>query len=433
LSAVGDVGGRPNPGGERPIQRRGQAARVAKGMIDVVRGRLRRERCPASSGAWRVPTMKVEIWHNILWSAYKGAIFNEIYRSAQTRQVDVRFVQIAKTEMNRIALGPVDLSCHDYPYELVFDRVYEQVPKTSMIKELARRIWRSDADITILPGYNKLEYWVQLLCLVLRRRARGVFCDSTAYDRRRSPTKALAKRLFFSFCDVVFCYGERSRQYVRDHGIPDEKIVLQCQAAAVPPHYSKGRTMALRKESIPADPRFLYVGRLSPEKNLARLIEAFGEVRKTYKNATLRLVGDGPIKEELKQLARVRRIEGLVWVGSLDGANTVVEYLSATALVLPSISEPWGLVVNEAMSYGCPVVVSERCGCVPELVKEGETGFVVNPFDVQDIAAKIEMAAGLASIGNTAEACIECVSKFSPRHAGEQILNGCVRRISVDS
>jgi glycosyltransferase involved in cell wall biosynthesis len=325
----------------------------------------------------------------------------------------------------------VDLRCHDYPYNLIFDRVYEQVPKIRMVNELLKRIWRSDADFTILAGYNKLEYWVQLLCLVVRSRPRGVFCDSTAYDRPRSLIRAVAKRLFFHFCDAVFCYGESSRRYVRRHGVADDRIVVRCQAAAVPPGYGRERALAQRQQAISGEPRFVFVGRLSPEKNVARLIEAFVEVRKTHKTATLRLVGNGPSRDELQEFARARSVEGLVWVGSLDMEKTFQEYQGATALVLPSTSEPWGLVVNEAMSCGCPVVVSDRCGCVPELVEDGRTGFVVDPFDVGDIATKLERAVALARDGKTAAACIDRVSEFPPSHAGWQILNGCMKRIGA--
>jgi glycosyltransferase involved in cell wall biosynthesis len=62
-------------------------------------------------------------------------------------------------------------------------------------------------------------------------------------------------------------------------------------------------------------------------------------------------------------------------------------YGLASAFVLPSISETWGLVVNEAMASGLPVLVSDRCGCAPDLVRDGTNGFTFDPYSVEEIAS----------------------------------------------
>jgi glycosyltransferase involved in cell wall biosynthesis len=260
--------------------------------------------------------------------------------------------------------------------------------------------------------------------LIIKRKLRGVFCDSTALDRKYSTVKHILKSIFFQQCHVVFCYGERSKRYVMEHGVREDRIVFRCQAAALPKNYSPQCVLDRRKAEIATVPRFLYVGRLSPEKNLGALIKAFAKVRRSHSKATLRLVGEGPLRRALEVEAGATKDSGVIFVGSLVGDKLESEYVAATALVLPSLSEPWGLVVNEALSYGCPVIVSDRCGCVPELVVNGETGFVINPSDVADIAEKLEMTLSTLKGRSTAEACVNRIALFSPERAAQQIIDG---------
>lgn len=122
---------------------------------------------------------------------------------------------------------------------------------------------------------------------------------------------------------------------------------------------------------------------------------------------------------------RLNLSESVCFSGSKSGADLFQEYSLATCFVLPSRSEPWGLVVNEALSYGCPVIVSERCGCVPELVIEGKTGFVHKVDDVTDLAAKmLAMPEHFPDISQSAQTCIELMKNYSPDAAAKQILDG---------
>jgi glycosyltransferase involved in cell wall biosynthesis len=99
---------------------------------------------------------------------------------------------------------------------------------------------------------------------------------------------------------------------------------------------------------------------------------------------------------------------------------------TCTVMVLPSRREPWGLVVNEALSYGCPVVVSDICGCTPELVLNGVTGYV---FPAGDVGAQCESMLQAIALNhnrlNTAKRCLEVISQYTPERAALEILKGC--------
>ena len=112
---------------------------------------------------------------------------------------------------------------------------------------------------------------------------------------------------------------------------------------------------------------FLYVGRLSPEKNLTLLLQAFKEMP----DLALDIVGFGPQEEELKSLAT----DNVRFLGQVNNADLYRYYRQTDAFILPSISEPWGLVVEEALNNGAPVIVSDMVGCHKDLVS-AETGLV---------------------------------------------------------
>lgn len=383
-------------------------------------------RAPGGETAISVPAhpkFKLEVCHNILWSRYKGEVFSALHIICQARGIAVRFVQMAETEAARVGLSSVDLSSHRYPFELVYRGSIEKIP---LYRRVPTYFWRglsSRADFVILAGYSTAENWAQLAGLMLRGTRRGVFCDSTANDRAASRLKRPAKRLFFGRCDIVFCYGQKSREYVMAHGVPAGRIAIRCQAAALPPGYSVAAVGPLRRAHVSAVPAYLYVGRLAPEKNLDRLIEAFAAVVVGDPAATLTLVGAGPEEARLKRLVADKGLDqSVAFSGGLGPAALSDQYYKATCLVLPSLSEPWGLVVNEALSHGCPVLVSDRCGCAPELAGPG-TGLVFDPLDVAELARKMKrMPLLFQDVDATTRDCLTCMAAYTPQEAAAQII-----------
>jgi glycosyltransferase involved in cell wall biosynthesis len=371
----------------------------------------------------------IQIFHNILWSKYKGVVFSELHTLGKDNRIAIGFTQIAESDSDRIGLADVDLSYHQYPYKLLFKGAYSAVPKYNLIKTLFLEVWNSQDDIVLLPGFHTLEFWGMLLAGRLRNKIIGVFCDSTAYDRPKSFVKELFKKIFFSRCDIFFCYGQRSRDYLKHHNAPEDRIFFRFQAAALPHDYDKSTVISQRialanKHAIP---RFIYVGRLSYEKGLDTLLHAFKVVLIRYPNSHLVLIGTGPIKTELGSLSDQLNISSSVeFAGSKDINGLCNEYLMANCLVLPSTSEPWGLVVNEALAYGCPVVVSHNCGCVPELVVDGVSGYEFKTGDVDDLADKMQLVLKtFTDVETSARNCLAVIAPYTAVTSARQILDGC--------
>lgn len=366
------------------------------------------------------------VWHNILWSSYKGRVFSELQKLAEDKGIQITFYQIATTDHYRVELSDVDASVHDYPYTLLFDNAYEKIPKHKLYSRVVKETMSSTAKFVILAGYHAPEYWIQLACLALKGVKRGVFCDLTIHDRKQKFLNKLLKIIFFSFCDKFFCYGERSKEYLMAHGVPADRVVAGCQAAALPRDYDQNTILSERANRASLTPRVLYVGRLAPEKNLQRLIDAFVELRKSNPDATLRVVGSGPLKQKLIDYCNSINARGIEWIGSLVGEQLMFEYLAATMLILPSLSEPWGLVVNEALAYGCPVIVSNVCGCAPELVTSGVTGYLLDPLSVTDMTSKMDLSIRSLAGPNVSRACVNRISNFTSADAARQIFGGLV-------
>lgn len=257
-----------------------------------------------------------------------------------------------------------------------------------------------------------------------------IFCDSTYYDQPQKFLRGLAKKLIFRSVDGIFGYGERSRSYALSFGADPAKCFRRMQAAALPLDYTPEKALAARRAHAPPldAPRFLYVGRLSPEKGLDTLLIAFAAFRKQSPQASLILVGNGAIRAELELQAQALGLgDSVVFTGGKGGSDLFEEYSKASAFILPSTSEPWGLVINEALSYGCPVIVSDRCGCVPELVFEGITGFVFRANNAEELAEKMtQVSVRFHDIEKTARACLDLMSDYTPDHAGEQMIQACL-------
>ena len=135
---------------------------------------------------------------------------------------------------------------------------------------------------------------------------------------------------------------------------------------------------------------FLFVGQLVERKGVDLLLYS---LTKVSTNIKCLIVGDGPQYNYLSQLAKKLKLGKRVkFLGSVSLQLLITLYQHARFLVLPSLVEPFGITLLEAMACGCPVIAT-RIGGVPEIVKNGYNGFLVNPYDIEDLSEKIELLA----------------------------------------
>lgn len=368
-----------------------------------------------------------------MWSHYKGVVFSALFEECNAANLSLHVVQISYTEWERAILGRVDAAIHQYPHEVLFDAPYERVSLHRRLSRVVSVVLAERWDVIILPGYYELAMWAAAIVGKARGAKIIIESDSTYHDHERWEPREWIKGLLVGVCDLAMCYGSRARTYIVSLGMPVEKTVLRCQATDNDSIRRIHRQFAHRREDLVrmlGIPRrnFIFAGRLSPEKNVRGLIIAFSMISAKLEGWGLLIVGAGPERADLEALVPRELGPRINFVGGKDW-NQVPKYFAvADALVLPSLSEPWGLVVNEALLCGLPVLVSERCGCVPEIVIEGRTGFSFDPENVDQLASLMLAIATSDGERQRLSACAASIAEqYTPRRSACEMCAGLLK------
>ncbi|GAA4089393.1 glycosyltransferase family 4 protein [Mucilaginibacter panaciglaebae] len=131
------------------------------------------------------------------------------------------------------------------------------------------------------------------------------------------------------------------------------------------------------------------VARLVPVKNIENLIKAWRAIEEYNNNYKLIIIGDGPLVNELKELKKSLQINRAYFLGAMENEKVLEHLHEADALVLPSFAESWGLVVNEAMAAGLPLLLSHKVNAANTLLKEGVNGFSFDPSNIIEMQQKL--------------------------------------------
>lgn len=177
----------------------------------------------------------------------------------------------------------------------------------------------------------------------------------------------------------LFVSGEPQVLYARKLGFRTEQILMHNLSADIDLFHKVN--VAVRKKEYPR--RLLYIGRFSKMKGLIYLLKAWQSIpdRKGWR---LTLIGNGPESLKLQGFPDVEIKE------FMSQEDLVHELQQSGAFVLPSVFEPWALVIHEAACSGLPILASDRCGAVSCFVKEGENGFLFKPGNKVSIRTTIE-------------------------------------------
>jgi glycosyltransferase involved in cell wall biosynthesis len=375
----------------------------------------------------------VLILHNIMWTHYKAIVFSQLYTLTQKENYELFVLQLATTENNRKKLGDMDLSNHKYPYKLLFNSSIEEIPWHKQIAATFKEMMTRRFDIIVIIGYSYLMCWCAMLYGRLTGKKIIVSFDSTEMDNPKHWYKEWVKKLFISNCNAAFCYGTKSKEYLIKLGMSSNNIYTRCQATDNRKIVKLHGTALANRDSLIKNNNYctyncIYVGRLSKEKNITTLLDAFCKVKRNNKQASkwgLIIIGDGPEKQVLQQKVTDLQIADVSFVGGLAWGSVPNYYALSDVFVLPSMSEPWGLVVNEAMVCGLPVIVSNRCGAAYDIVRDGENGFTFEPHDVEVLAQKLaffmDNPEEIERMGKNSR---NIIADYSPQHAAEQMLQG---------
>jgi glycosyltransferase involved in cell wall biosynthesis len=253
-------------------------------------------------------------------------------------------------------------------------------------------------EVIICGGYNYIASWEALLWERRHGVAFVLWSESNADDlRQRRLWVESLKTYFLRHCDRFVVPGKASRQYLKSLGSAEASISIAPNAVdnnlfAIEARRTRAHAVEfLEKLNLPS--RFiLFVGRLVPEKGVFDLLEAYAKLGSDLRlEVGLVFAGDGVSRSELVKRAAQMSAGTVCFPGFAQREDLAGLYALAEVLVLPTHSDPWGLVVNEAMACGLPIIVSSVAGCSADLVEDGWNGYVVPPKDLEKLSGAINI------------------------------------------
>lgn len=301
-------------------------------------------------------------------------------------------------------------------------------------------IYVNRIDVLFVPSFWPAYSLVALICAKILGVPVVIMTDSTLKTGKNQGVLFLIKKMLISAYSAAFVSGSWSAHYLQTLGVPSRRIEYGYDV--VDNEYFRNRVRSLRGNEVSVRIKnrlrgkyILSLGRFVEKKNLLVLLDAYqlAYSRNWTNGNRLLFVGSGSLKSRLLTQAKEAGLriqfhddsepsvgDGIVEFRDFAQLPMVpLYYAFATALFLPSFVEEWGLVVNEAMAAGCPVCVSKSVGCVPDLVRNEETGMVFEANDTETLAELIRLLCNDVERGNTLA-----------RNAGDLIRNWGLPRFS---
>jgi len=231
-------------------------------------------------------------------------------------------------------------------------------------------------------------------------------------EKGLSSARTLQRRVLLRSADAVIVNGTSGARYIAGLGVPPAKIfVLPC-CADVGSHLK----LPLDRNGSEAR-RLLYVGRLVELKGLAQFINAFSQslAERPPEKWELWVAGDGPLRQDLQKLAACRGLN-VSFLGNVPYEKVPEIYARCGVLVLPTLSDEWGVVVNEALASGLPVLGSVYSQAVEELVQDGKTGWTFRADRPTEMMAACNRALSRCKtqLGSMRQLCREQVRRLTP-------------------
>lgn len=318
---------------------------------------------------------------------------------------------------------------HSLPVGGVFSLI-----NPSIVSELRKERY----DAILIHGYSYLTNWLAFFAAKVVGTAILLHGESHLLDVRRPViriSKEVLLRSLMKWIDAGLYIGSRNHEFYKHYGLPEGRLhfapytvdnaFFQRKAIEL-----SGQRQALRLGLGVSDdrPMILFVGKLIPKKQPLQLLRAFAQVRCKHECALV-FVGDGVSRSEIEQTVVSQAIPDVRITGFLNQSDLPKAYAAGDLLVLPSAwGETWGLVVNEVMNFGLPVIVSNKVGCASDLVHEGLNGCVVPWNDLDALVNSLEVLVSDASLRHSfGQHSLDIIKGWSIEHTANGIVQTAAR------
>lgn len=286
-------------------------------------------------------------------SFYKINLYNSL---AQKCSIHVVFIGLT----NQVVINNDFEKDIHFSYEILSSIQIEKRNKLGCLVKLIGVLMRYNYKKIIYGGY--VDFEVKALLWFTSKSKNCLQFESSIKESKVTGRTALLKKLFFSRFSVALPSGNLQTDVFK--ALNFQGKIIETKGVGL---FNKQKVEASQSSNSSDEIRYLYVGRLIELKNLEFLIRVFNRT-----NKKLTIVGTGILEKELKQLANTN----ITFTGFIPNDEIYKQYASHDVFILPSYSEPWGLVVEEAIYNGLPVLISEAVGCQAEMVLKPQTGLV---------------------------------------------------------
>ena len=261
--------------------------------------------------------------------------------------------------------------------------------------QISRELRRHRYDALWINGHNHATYVLGIFAAQFLGIPVFMRCETHLALTRSSLKRAVRKPLMSFFyqhlCDVCLPIGTLNRAFYTEHGVSENKL-FTVPYAVDNDYFAKAaeqypdRAKTKSELGLPTlKPAILFASKMSARKRPMDLLMAFQRVRDGGRDAALAFVGSGEQDDALKHYVVEHQLPDVYFFGFRNQTELPRFYSAADIFAFPSENEPWGLVLNEVMCAGLPVVASREIGAVPDLVQHGENGFVFEAGNVDQL------------------------------------------------
>jgi len=310
-----------------------------------------------------------------------------------------------------------------FSFDVMFKGQIDNISPFKMLIETFRKLNLYDPEVIIIGGYSYISCWAALLWAKKRKKKVILMNESHFMDKPRNVIKESIKKLFVSQCDAALTDGIRHKDYIISLGLPSDRVFIKRGTGPIDINWFNKQIARFKNDKVEIRNKlgipqrnFLFVGRFSPEKNIMFLLRAYKRlVDDGIENWGLILVGDGPQRKDIEYFITKNNLKNVTLAGFRQKEKLLLFYAISDIFILPSISEPWGLVVGEAMASGLPVLVSKWCGCYPDIVHDNINGFSFSPLNLDELLELMkDISRGKYDLKKMGDASLEIIRDYTP-------------------